>query len=479
MRNFLKKWWKILLPSGVVAIAAVAALIVFSAIAPAFAAASAVGNLRDEARQRLETTPLRAGTILWETLDDGRMTVDFDIRDRRLFGLGVNGVATLMSDRQNNEYALEGLVRALWISVDLDVHLNSERLAARSQLLSRDFYGIAFNTFREDVRPFGGLAGLEDDTMDMLADWVDALAEFLKVTEEPAAHLEPYTGILRSFVLGLNFSTSRRNIISGGEQVTASRFEVTIAERDIFELLRNAVAVLESDENLRETFSTFENPTFELGGGSASHNELIQDLRYAISELERRFSGSIVVALYMGEGGRLLRVDMHVDMAHGYEPVELIAELDLGSCAYDLWSLNLTAIDSYGINNMRFDWSLSQGPNGYENTLSASFIDDGRIFEDTFTLSSVWLPESGSFTMSFTDVWDTASVGGLFALTPGGFNLRLDDLSVGESQTLTLEVSVERGADIPSIEYTNIDRWDRVLIDRATGIFRDLLFFFV
>ena len=474
----------------------IAVFIIFQTIVnPAMAATRAIDNMTDEMTQRIDNTPFRAVGMLMDTLEDGRVAVDFNYQAG---WLGTQGSFTLDSNTQRNEYALIGQVGTFGFMVDFEAHVNAQRAAFGSRMLGGDLYGITYRTFRQDIRPFAEFIGLDNHGMNRLADFVEA---FEKSMSQPSPNFSdfflPYEDILSSFILRGASRPVRTEIRSGGQDVRVSKISLTATDSDIADLLNDLYDQLEEDENIRAYFENMLSahglflavmlPAFpgysitDDTAGFSHHDMFLNEIRDMIRDFERYVTGDIIWDLYIGQGDRLIRADLDIDMTvdrrHmglGRERVGLLASFYFGLSIYDSWEFDLTFIDGANRERVFFVWGYSDGSRGIENTLTVSTGLDAE--SESAAMSSHWSPDSGRFTLSYRDQWDSGSLSGVFNVQRGGFNLQLDHLPMGGNNTLSLDITASPGAQFEPITFINISQWSHSIMGNLLDLLRRFIF---
>ena len=448
--SFFRRNKKVILSVAAACVLIIIGSAVFIANSPALTVLRVSRNFESEFMRRIETTPFYAAPLLWSILENGTATVRFDYNDQRAWGLSANGDFTFMSNRQRSEYLFDGNVRAMGlISVDIEAHLNSQRLAARTRMLGNDFYGINFSTFRDDIRPFGRLVGFGNREMDMMADVVEAFAVYMDIGT--MGLLQPYIDLYTEFLHNLDFSSSR---VGGG----VTRIETVITWRDYLNLANDMLDVFENDAN----FSGMLNSIAEAEG--VSSGELMREIRFRLEDMYRNMRGEdTVTAMYV----RRNRLERLVQIA-SVDGVETTLELDLGDSFDSTLVMDVSVRDRAGSMSTEIFWEM----HGYEHYLDVN-VRHPWGGSDRFRLSSSWTPDNGRFTVDFDNEF---RLDGNFTRGRNEMALEFRDLPLGRNEMLTLNISAQSGTDIPSVSYINISDWDRVLIDAITGLFWNLIF---
>ena len=475
--SIIQSYWKFIVLALVVGVVVVGVLTFASPSPPAAltgdpdssgtSLSMAFSNIADEAAERLDSSPLQIIGTIADTMNKGSLTLAFDFRDNEmLFGGNMGGSFVIFSDMENSEFATEIEINLLggFMSIDFDIYFNSERIAFRSGIMGNDFYGITFSTFREDIAYFGPLIGLDDDTIEQIADSVEAFgAAIISGPDEgfysPAEYLEPYIDLFAEFISSLEYSTET---VAG-----ATRIQFIVTEEHVLSLLNNLHTMLEEDENLRSSFEMFDDPLMQ-DMDMPTYNEILRGIRDAIRTLEDDVTIEFILEFYIDSQNRLSQMNIRASATVDNMPVGIVSiTADFGRSLYDPWVVDLTyyadedALDSSdGIPLFNFTWNFSDESQVFENTFDMSFDDE------SLTLASSWAPESGEFTLSFEGGGESGSLGGIFTVDEyGGSFLQFDDFNPSPTQTLSISIAALPGAEILPIEFINLDEWGQGFID--------------
>ena len=463
------KLLKIGLPVFLAVIIAIAAIILIVVRTnPLVVTGRALLGFGAEVTQRIDGTPLKAAGMLTNILEDGEVTVNTAFENNLLGNIAAT--VRLLSNNENREYAILAQTTVLSRTIEAEAFINKERIALGSTLFGDTYYGIIFKTFREDIRVFGGLIGLDSQTMNMLADTVEMIESILHTPGVEDGVFEPYIRLMADFILSLDTTSEKTRIESGGVSVRVRKIGFAITHSDIAELLHDLTERMSEDENLRQQFELI----FESLRGSnmlghilvPSYDAALHQLRQVAGELERNIEGEITITFYIDSENRLLKIETDADMIFYGQRIRTESILDLGTSAQDLWVLTGTT-DTEGLKEtFEIMWGTlseaadDEGSRLIHNTISITDTDGYSA-----TLSSHWNEESGSFTLAYESdrSRDGGELTGVFKVRGQGFTLGLDNL-LSQNEALSLEITASPGAQIRDIEFINIDRWGANLI---------------
>ena len=419
----------------------------------------ALTNFSEEATQRVESSPFQAFMLMSDIYQEGAgtLTLNFDYRSGTIWNPDVSGNFTLASDSRNLEWAASGEVRVMGMPFDISAVMNRERLAVQSNIIDRDnFYGITFATFAQDMTQFGRMIGMSEWEINEIIDFVSMIEQTMDFEAAIADDWgEVYTDIITAFFLNLEFTTENTEIRVGGEDISANRVEFVITQHDIIRLMHELVDAFENDPTMRNFFESN-----AMMMGMPSFNQMMREMRDELREFENLFDGIIRISLYIGRGDRLKQARLDADMLFDGDASTFGMLLDLGSSVNDSWQITVDWSDRFGHDSFSASWDFQQVGQNYVNSIS--FFDGW----DHITLESAWNPNNGRFDLSFSDGWVRESFGGNFnVLGDGGFSLQLDRIDIDWNDTLDLGMTMSPGANIPSVDFINIDRWDLSLLE--------------
>lgn len=460
-------WLKIGIPVAAVVLVAGVILIINIMSGTGFTLGKSLAGLGHETMQRLENTPLSAVTALPGVLEDGTLSVDFTYDDR--WGTNYMGGVAIASNAQAGEIALYGDVSIDGEKIDLEFYMDRQRAALGSKRFDNNYYGITYATFRDDIRVFGNLIGLDRDMMDQLADLVEEIDEAMNgtvPTDEEAFDFSRYTDAFMTMYENMEETSERVEITSGGETVMVTKTELSVSKEAISICLNEIYDILIEDEYLRELFEAMDDTSMPL------YDELLQEYRDMVREFDREYSESstIVIAFYTGSNARLMRLEADIDILYGNSRERFNASADFGLSATDTWKISMTS----GGDTIEVIWEYKERGNAVDNIIT---IDaDGDFIE----LMSTWDMSSGDFILSYRDDYSNERLSGVYLMTDDGFTLSFDltfgsSYSIYSDERLQLGITAERGgADIKRISYINIDVWGQDLVDRLEDFIYDM-----
>jgi hypothetical protein len=458
-------WWKVAIPAVfLISLITVGVIYLVTLISPLSSVTASIINLGKELDQRTNDTPMEMFGILFDSLESGSVTVDFHYKD---MWDDTRGRITLHTDDSNNDVAVEVDITIDGFTVDLELYANRERTAARIRQIDNNFYGIRYDTFRNDFRSFANLLGLDQHDIDMVAELVDFYSDLFDVTGNQQAAYSQYDDLLRSLITNANISDENVDIISDGRSVRVKKVELTISERMIIKFLNDLIDLLENDDSIRALFEASNDLQAGMLGIGSSFNEMLRELRSEIRDLERELQGNLKIAFFIGNRDRLMRMEVDFDFSYAGEHAWFDILLDFGSSAHDDWVLTINTRDGRDSMVVSVAWIVRETSRGGETTLEMSSED--RFGSESFAITLDW-NDRGSFNLSFRDSYSSENLlSGTYTKINNGFDLVIDDPFSNSwwEESLQLKISaVSRSGHIQRIDYINIADWDMSLLEK-------------
>jgi len=431
---------------------------------PMITLGKAFANLGTEVEERFEATPLRALVMLAEILEDGTVTVIFDY-ENKLPGLwwntDANGRVQLSSNNETREFTLGADVSINGQSFDIEAHMNRERIAARSQLLSDNYYGFRYATFREDIRVFGNITGLSEYEMDMYANIVDQINDAMNpVIDDEDLFITTYgdyVDVLMKFMDSIEVTTERTRLEKGEESVRCRLIRLKITRRALLDMLGEFYDVLENDESLRAQVDINNDPLQSgfFGGTGNTYDELLKQFKEAIRVLERSYTGDITLSFYISRADRLLHAEVYADVEYDGLGTQVKGAFSFGESVYDTWVFDVTVTGEKNNEDIKIEWDYEAQPDKLVNTVRFSSDEI-----ESLALISKWDPEKGDFTLAYISDEESNEISGVFFINNKDFQLLFYNIYPDDSsERLFLEIVAKQDAYFEDIDFINIDSW--------------------
>jgi len=474
-----RRKWPIVLVitlTSILLIALAVFFIFFRHFGPLLSLGRALNNLSVEAEERFNSTPLVAITMLSEILKDGTIIADIDYTTAIFFDwltADISARVKLSSNTDTRNFSLEAQVGAYGENIDIDAHMNRERLALRFQLLGDEFYGLRYNTFREDIRILGNLIRLNSDEMNRLADIVDKINEMVNAEEvDDDTTSELFSQAFSKFFRNLKISSSRSNTLLAGERQRITIIMFTVTKETLIALLNDIYDILDNNESLKAQSGMLDNPLLHGITGddfSTDYDQLLREFRSAIDELELYYSGDITATFHIGKDDKLLQVFINADIEYNGESSEFLVNFVFGNPTVN-WTFFISNTTANYTDVVTVVWSqYTERSSVQVDNLNISISNRNETGSDinsfnSIDLTSTWYQDTGDITLRYLGSEDfefeSTEITGNFTTGEKSFRLILDDIFPDNaSDSLRVDISARPGSQFEEIDYVNIDRW--------------------
>jgi len=470
-------WITLISLIAVIAIAFAVYMLFFRNIGTVMLLGRAFNNLSAETEERYNGSPLPALEALNEIMEDGSITADFTYTASLLGGwisIDINGKIKLMSDSEARNFALEAQIGAYGESIDLDFFMNKERMALRVHLLDNNFYGLNYDTFREDIRILGRQLGLDRETTDMYADIIDQINTAMNAEVVPDDIDYAYADIMKKFIRNIKISSKREKTDSESGTVINRAVTVTISKKALSNLLNDISKnedAMKSQFNIHNTlFAQDENILY-----TDDFDLFMEEFNTFMNDFDRYYSGTIELVFLIDENERLTRIQTDSRIEYDGNSINFWVFFDFGNSVTDEWTFYLSYIDASdaGVNYINVKWDYTERSNNKINTIQ--FSTD--VIEEV-SLISEWNENSETFALTVADKNESHTISGVLNATDTNIHIILDEISFADSDNkLNIEITTQTGAQIKDIEYINIDRWGTAFIEAILGIITSIPFF--
>jgi len=436
---------------------------------PLRAANNALINVGDEFSERIEDTPLEMFGMLFESLVDGSVTVEFDYQ---MFMTEMSGEITIHSDYEQGAHFIEATMSGDGLDFDLELYYDQEIMAARIDQISNNFYGIVFETFREDFRSFADLLGLSRQEVDEIVEMIESYETMMNASYSMYELSERLEDLGNDFLRRMEVTSNRVDITSGGERVNVRKIDFIIDNDLMMDFNDEFLDIIEDNEYVNAFFDSFNDliSSMDPWAEEISLDEIIREMRRDMRDMQ----SEMVMSLYVGRGNRLYRIAYEMNMEINRERVEAIMTFDLGSHAHDTWSIIMETRDDRGRSEISIEWEVNETSRGGETILRV--VDEDRFGSWTDELILEWT-DRGAFTLLFNENnrGQETLLTGDFTIDDDGFNLSLPDLiedSFFFEQSLDIEISTARRTEsLEPVDFINISDWGQRLLDQLEDFF--------
>ena len=427
----------------------------------------ALVNTGNELSERVEDTPLELFGMLIESLTDGSTTVGFEHSDRWSES---SGLVTLHADENQGKYLVDLEMTSYGTTIDIDLYMTRDAIAARIRQFDDNFYGIYFDTFADDFRSFAIHLDLDRQQLEEIIDVVDMYHSLMNMTAESAELLVELGRLLTSALDRAEMSSESVNFTSGDSSISARRFELAFTYSLILDILEEFLDIVEDNDYMRASYYTQDslNTLINPWHISESYDDMIREARRELNSLQRSSQGDFVVSMYIDRNDRLLRIELDADFEADREQTQFEMSIDFGVSAHDTWVLEVDMLDDFSNTTNLIEWEVNETARGGETILRVIEDNGRRGGAATNELILDWT-DRGNFTLSIQDEWERDTLlTGVYTSDGEGFNLVIDNPFADSmwDEYLHLEISTSRRSEaIEEVDFINISEWGSSLIE--------------
>ncbi|MDR2501861.1 MAG: hypothetical protein LBC78_01270 [Oscillospiraceae bacterium] len=416
--------------------------------------ARTVAKMENELSRRLDTTVFGHLETFGDASKDGSYTIDFAYKDE--YGEEYSGRLVAAQNAKANAARIALTARAYGVSADLDLLLNAERIAFGSTLIDESYYGFKYDTFAQDFLPFAELIGLDDETRELIIEYIDYLGGSMKTSAADSETLKnAIDKAVKEFYAAAEKETGTAEIVYSQGTKRAKFVMTTFTGDDAAKLVDDIFTAVRNLPSVKELDAL----SFTIGA-----EDYGKDYDAMLSGLKAQLAGTYSVTYYIVSGRvALIGVSAQPDAAGA----DIQMRLDLGKSWDDTWSI--TVINVSGTNAAASLAGEYNYDSSHVNTITLS--ENG---EDVGALVSYWTEKTGAFDLIIRDTeypLGKAGVSGTLKNEKGHA-----ELAFTGNDALSLVISADLGAEIPNPEFVNIDKWDEDFLMKLQEAVLGLLF---
>lgn len=473
------KWWVVAIP--VVLVVALLAAILWQPllllISPKTAAALAMAKTASQLAKRYEDSPAAVLGQVSEFEDGVKISL---AGEAEVEGERFSAEIDMLADKQKR-FSAGAALRYNDTEYGAGVYMDADVLAASVSFFEEgQYYGITFDSFREDIKKSVLANYLTDEEIDQMADALEKISESYSKETDIEALLEPYQEIISDYIMDMKAEKGSAEIRVNGESKNCSTVSFIIEEDDLRELCDQIIDTLENDEDLKGLL-------LDEGMLSASYGDMGG---YDIDEIWER---DVVGALDDGIDEILDAIDFEAELIYYiYSGRVVNLRLD-GEVEADGEIYGVRLDMNYGLNAATDDISckLTIEYEGEELVikLTSKITNEKDQFKETITyrvetpvgdvaeaeLGSKWNKETGKLTLSlgYSDNYSSneLSVSCKLVELDDGFKITVDQDDVvalleatgsvmPEGLEFEVSLSCTECGEVSRPNFVNLDQWD-------------------
>lgn len=419
-------WWLLLIPALLIAVilAAVFWDAILIRIAPKMVLTSALRQTFSQLEERFQKDPL---LIFMRSLEpDGKYTACMELETEKDILGKITYDMTVQTDGVSHQFLADGVVKTSAMALDLSLYMDADFMAVSSEdLVKGNYYGITYDTFASDMRKIPLLNFVVSDNL--LSQWEDsvrAIQDKMSRTytqpKIPEISREDMQKLLLE-VAAMRCKIEKCAILLDGTAFFCYKLDYSVSGNQVGDILSKIT---------NEAYTGYTEVTVSF---YLYENNIVK----------------ISLACEDGEATAQYSLDLGLAPADGMLTLQSIETRD---GQYDEFIITVTT---------------QQSENCYAETWDAYMTKDGADSKRSVTFE--WNPTSGDMILKTGDSSESLSLN--FSETENGFWIATDDfaqliriISQDPQQTdkadpISCTMTVEKGSDIISPVYKNLDQW--------------------
>lgn len=485
-----KKFPRWILGVGIAAILVVALAFTWKAllmmIAPKTALSLAIGTTGKDLQQRYSHSPAAVVAEGTKYLQDGKLSINADISYE---GERMQTQLDLAFNKEKKQTAAGAALTLGEKNYNASFYLDPEFAAVSTDLLKDDtYYGVTFETFKEDIRKSVFGEELSDAQIEHIDSIIQVFLDIYTLDIDREELSKPYKQVIKQYIKDQETEKENDTIIIDGKEYSCSTLTYSLSESDLYDLLDELIDTLEDDTDLKALICRERIGNLIGINMDEAYEEFILDMRKNLEEAFEEADFSLDVVFYV-RSGRLVSMELESNIEVDGEEAEISAEISFGLQSKSDIVIDLAAKVDGEKAGIKLISKVTDDQDSYKETLTAEV---NIPYEDKVkvTFSTKWNKSNGklTFTAKAQAEGDTQEFSMQYTLNKlsNGFELIIDQKNVEdfldqmdgdalpEGLEFTISVRCTKGADITKPEYVNIDRFDETLLQQLQETLNDL-----
>ena len=473
-------WWI----AAIAATAVVALALVFTwqsllmAIAPRAALSMAMSSTAKSTQQRYENAPSTVLSQGAEYLKDGKLSVNADVS---YAGEQVKAQVDFAFNDEKKQTAVGAALTLRDQSMKANVYLDPDFAAVNADFFNAGtYYGVAFETFKEDIRKSVFGESLSESDIDQADKIIQAVLDIytLDIDEEELA--KPYQQLIEQYIKELEMEKSSQTVSVDGKDYNCNALTYHLSEKDIQNLLEDILETVQHDDQLKNLIFSDSITNLSDTDPEEEFEDAIDEALDSISEAFESVDLSADMIFYV-RNNRVVALELDADIEVDEEKVDLTMEISFGLKATSDIVTNITIRADGEIGRIKLISKVTDEDNVYKETLTAEVkIPYEDKVEASFTTK--WNRSSGKLTLSLDAEaeGETVELDVSCKLTKleNGYELTFnqDDVAdflnqlnadtIPDDLDFSVTIRCTEGAGIDKPEYVNIRQWDAALLQQ-------------
>lgn len=446
-------------------------------IAPRAALSLAAGSTSHSLEERYDGSPV---ALLNK--------VDFAEQSRLAFGADINYAGEAVKAKIQLDYlkaqrqcAISASLRNSQKEYAANMYLDPEFAAASLNFFDAGtYYGLTFDSFKEDIKKSFLGQMLEDEQIDMIDTALQSMLDMYTMDTDEEALLEPYRQVIEDFVTELEAQKGTAEAQLDGNTYQCNTVSFVLTEEAVVDLMKELIKTLKEDPQMKVLMTSDLSDVLDEEDLEESWDEVIKSLEDSVEEFAETADFDTELISYV-RNGRLVQlrldvtlkvdgeeIDVRMDMVFGLKPEsDLIFEL---SAKQDGEKAVIKAVSSITNEDSVFHEKLKIAVN----------IPDADKAE--MELTTKWNKETGRLTISAEmeadgEHMDEMTFTCKLKELENGFEITIDqedlkqlldlaDVSIPDELSFSINIACTAEVQITKPDYVNLDKWNEDMFAR-------------
>ena len=481
-------WWIVGVGFAAVLVLAVAlswqALLMM--VAPKAALSMAMSSTVESFEDRYEGAPATVLSQSAEYLKDGKLSINADVN---YAGEQVKAQVDLAFNEEKKQTTVGAALTLRDQNLKANIYLDPDFAAVSADFFNDGtYYGVAFETFKEDIRQSIFGESLSEDAIEQVDKIIQSILDIYTLDIDEKELMKPYKEIIEQYIKDLDMEKSSQAVTVDGKEYNCNALTYHLTKNDIHDLLEDILQTMQNDTQLKELICRD-------SIGDLTNTDLDDEFEDAIDEaldaIDEAFEEADMSAdlIFLVRNNRLVALELDAEIEVDDEKADFKVEVSFGLKATSDIVMNITAKADGETARIKLISKVTDEADSFKETVTIEVrIPDEDKFEVSY--STKWNRSSGKLTISAEVDADGENMEFDFSCDlktlDNGYELSIDrddvedflaqfdeSISIPEDLDFSVTIRCTEGAEITKPEYVNIRQWDAELLQQLQEVLNE------
>lgn len=414
--------------------------------------------------------------------------VDFAEQSRLAFGADINYAGEAIKAKIQLDYLKAQHQCAISASLcnaqkeyAANMYLDSELAAASLNFFDAGaYYGLTFDSFKEDIKKSFLGQMLDDEQIDMVDTALQTMLDMYTMDTDEEALLEPYRQVIGDFVAELEAQKGSAEALLDGNTYQCNTVSFVLTEEAAVDLMKELIKTLKEDPQMQELMTSDLSDILDKEDLEESWDEIIKTLEESVEELAETADFDAELISYV-RNGRLVQLRLDVTLEVDGEEMDLRMDMIFGLRAESDLIFELSAKHDGEKAVIKAVSSITNEDSVFHEKLKITVnIPDADKAE--MELTTEWNKETDKLTLSAEidadgERMEEMTFSCKLKELENGFEITIDqedlkpllelaDASIPEEMSFSITIACTAEAQIIKPDYVNLDKWNEDMFTR-------------